>query len=173
MWVQTVECQMQEYCLSVHSLYTEIQDNQLHDIVRATKRMNPKCGSKMMIGYFGSSSIFIPRHHVREALSWVDPQRVATWQCMATKRRVYNVTRLLLRLWHFDGNHKLVKWCFVVHRCEDGFTRIPVYLSCNTNNEAAIVFSNFIEAVENWGLPSRTRCDVVRELRMWMLSSIS
>ena len=77
---------------------------------------------------------------------------------MAIKRRVYNVSRQLC-LWHFDGNHKLVKWLFVVHGCVDGYTRIPVYLACCTNNEAVTAFAHFIKAVENWGLPSRTHCD--------------
>ena len=66
---RTVERQMQEYGLSVHSLYIKIQDNQLDDVVRATKRTNPKCGSKMLKGYLGSRGIFVPRHCVREALS--------------------------------------------------------------------------------------------------------
>ena len=74
----TLKQQMQEYGLLVHSLYTEIQDNQLDDMLRATKRTNPKCGSKMLMGYLGSRGIFAPRHHVREALSQVDPQGVAT-----------------------------------------------------------------------------------------------
>ena len=71
---------------------------------------------------------------------------------------MYNVNRPL-GLWHFDGNHKLVRWRFVVHGCVDGFSRIPVFLSCSTNNKAATVYSLFIKAVEDWGLPSRTRCD--------------
>ena len=40
----TVEWQMQEYRLLVHSLYTEIKNDELDDIVRVTKRINPKCG---------------------------------------------------------------------------------------------------------------------------------
>ena len=43
---RTVKRQMQEYGSSVHSLYTEIQDNQLDDIVRATKRTNPNVDQK-------------------------------------------------------------------------------------------------------------------------------
>ena len=74
---------MQEYGLSVHSLYIEIQNNELDDIVRATKRINPKCGSKMLMGYLGSRGIFVTRHHVRKVLSQVDPQEVATRWCMA------------------------------------------------------------------------------------------
>ena len=53
----------------MHSLYTEIQDNQLDDIVGATERTHPKCGSKMLMGYLGSWGIFVPRHCVTEALS--------------------------------------------------------------------------------------------------------
>ena len=42
----------------------------------------------------------------------------------------------------------------------DGFTRLPVFLSCSTNNTAATVYSLFIKAVQEWGsLPSRVRCD--------------
>ena len=157
---RTVERRMQEYGLSVYSLYTEIQDNQLDDLVRAIKRENPGCGSKMLAGYIGAKGIFIPRRRVREslAIARVDPQGVVMRWHMAIKRRVYNVSSPL-GLWHFDGSHKLVKWRFVVHGCVDGFSRIPVYLSCSTNNEAATVLTNFIKAVENWGLPSRTRCD--------------
>ena len=155
---RTVERRMQDYGLSVHSFYTEIPDNQLDDLVRAIKRENPGCGSKMLAGYLGAKSIFIPRRRVREALVRVDPEGVAIRWRIAIKRRVYNVSRPL-GLWHFDGNHKLVKWRFVVHGCVDGYTRIPVYLACSTNNEAVTVFTHFIKAVENWGLPSRTRCD--------------
>ena len=51
---------MQEYNLSVHSLYTEIQDNQLDNIVRVTKRTNPKYVSKMLMGYLGSRDYLSP-----------------------------------------------------------------------------------------------------------------
>ena len=155
---RTIERRMQEYGLSVRALYAEINDSPLDDIVRETKQANPSCGSKMLVGYLASRGIFLPRRRVRESLSRVDPLAVAERRCKAIKRRVYNVSRPL-GLWHFDGNHKLVKWRFVVHGCVDGFSRIPVFLSCSTNNKAATVYSLFIKAVEDWGLPSRVRCD--------------
>ena len=155
---RTIERRMQEHGLSVCALYTEMQDSQLDDIVRDIKRGNPSCGSKMLAGYFGARGIFLPRRRIRESLSRVDPLAVAARRCKAIKRRVYNVSRPL-GLWHFDGNHKLEKWRFVVHGCVDGFSRIPVFLSCSTNNKAVTVYSLFIKAVQDGGLPSRVRCD--------------
>ena len=155
---RTIERRMQEYGLSVRAFYTEIQDCQLDDIVRDIKRGNCGCGSKMLIGCLSARGIFLPRGWVRESLSRVDPLAVAARRCKAIKRRVYNVKRPL-GLWHLDGNHKLVKWHFVVHGCVDGFSQLPVFLSCSTNNTAATVYSLFIKAVQEWGLPSRVRCD--------------
>ena len=113
---------MQEYSFSVCDFYTEIADSQLDDILRDTKRVNPSCGSKMLVGYLSARGIF-PGRRVRESLSRVDPLAVAARRCKAIKRRVYNVNRPL-GLWHFDGNHKLVRWRFSVHGCVDGFSRI-------------------------------------------------
>jgi hypothetical protein len=47
----------------------------------------------------------------------------------------------------------------VIHGGIDGFSRVPVYLSCSNNNRADTVFELFEEAVNFWGLPSRIRSD--------------
>lgn len=39
----------------------------------------------------------------------------------------------------------------------DGYTRIPVFLKCGTNNRADTVLGLFEEAVSKYGLPSRVR----------------
>ena len=41
----------------------------------------------------------------------------------------------------------------------DGFSRVPVYLQCSNNNRASTVLELFQQAVIEWGLPSRVRCD--------------
>ena len=38
----------------------------------------------------------------------------------------------------------------VIHGGVDGFTRIPVFLHCSTNNKAATVLKMFLNAVENY-----------------------
>ena len=47
----------------------------------------------------------------------------------------------------------------MVHGCVDGFSCVPVFLKCNTNNQASTVLRCFIGAVDQWGLPSRIRSD--------------
>ena len=53
----------------------------------------------------------------------------------------------------------IVRWRIVVHGGVDGYTRIPVFLKCGTNNRAATVLELFQEAVAEYGLPSRVRSD--------------
>lgn len=58
-----------------------------------------------------------------------------------------------------DGNHKLIRWKFVVHAGIDGFSRMIVYLQCSTNNRSSTVYDAFLGAVQVYGLPSRVRSD--------------
>lgn len=61
---------------------------------------------------------------------------------------------------HIDGNHKLIRWRFVIHGGIDGYSRKIVYLHCSTNNRADTVVGLFQQAVEDHGLPSRVRSDM-------------
>ena len=154
---RTIERRLQEYGISARS-YCEITDDELDAQVREIKLFYPNIGSKNLAGYLAARNIKIPRHRVRESLQRVDPLGVAARKCRSIHRRVYCVSRPLA-LWHFDGNHKLIRWRLVVHGCVDGFSRIPVYLNCHTNNRACTVHQSFLGAVSRWGLPSRVRCD--------------
>ena len=61
----------------------------------------------------------------------------------------------------------------VTHGAVDGYSRIPVYLRCSNNNRAETVLTLFKEAVQEFGLPSRVRCDHGGEnvdVSMFMLS---
>ena len=62
--------------------------------------------------------------------------------------------------YHFtDGHHKLVRWRFVTHCAIDGFSRLILFLKCSNNNRGSTVYESFLQAVREYGLPSRIRCD--------------
>lgn len=53
----------------------------------------------------------------------------------------------------------MYRWRLVIHGGVDGYSRVPVYLHCSSNNRADTVLSLFREAVSFYGLPSRIRID--------------
>ena len=103
--------------------------------------------------------IRVSSERIRESLRRVDPLGVITRKCNSIRRRAYMVSRSMA-LWHLDGNHKLIRWGFVVHGCVDGYTRIPVFLQCSMNNQASTVLGKFMTATQHWGIPSRIHCDM-------------
>ena len=58
-----------------------------------------------------------------------------------------------------DGHHKLVRWRFVTHSAIDGYSRLVLFIKCSNNNRASTVYDSFLPAVQQYGLPSRVRCD--------------
>ncbi|XP_062312232.1 uncharacterized protein LOC134017000 [Osmerus eperlanus] len=70
-----------------------------------------------------------------------------------------NISSGSISLWHLDGNHKLSKWRIVIHGGIDGFSRLVVFLKASNNNRSDIVMDLFSEAVAQFGVPSRVRCD--------------
>ena len=79
-------------------------------------------------------------------------------QLNLVRRRHYSVPGPL-SLWHLDGNHKIIRWGFVIHGCVDGYSRRVMFLRASTNNKANTVFTLFTEAIEKFGLPYRVRGD--------------
>lgn len=57
------------------------------------------------------------------------------------------------------GSSFFIRWRIVIHGGIDGFSRMIVYLKASSNNRASTVLKSFLDAVEEFGLPSRVRSD--------------
>ena len=67
-----------------------------------------------------------------------------------------------------DGNHKLIKWRFVLHGAIDGYSRVITFLHCSDNNRATTVLPLFTSAVNMLGLPHKIRTDLGGEnVELW------
>lgn len=135
---RTVENRIAEYELTNRSRYSAIDDDMLDSFVKNIMVNLPRSGLKTIEGYLRSQGIRVQRARLRSAVKRVDPVGRRLRAIRPIRRRVYNV-RSPLALWHMDGNHKLIRWRFVVHGCIDGYSRTVVYLRCNTDNTSATV----------------------------------
>ena len=140
--------------------YSYISDSNLNSVVEGIFREFPNCGIRRMKGFLAARGYVVQWRRVRYAMWSVDPEGILLrkTQLNIVNRRRYWVPGTLA-LWHLDGNHKLIRWRFVVHGCVDGYSRKIMFLQCSTNNQASTVCQLFLNAVERYGLPSRVRGD--------------
>ncbi|XP_051977989.1 uncharacterized protein LOC127639797 isoform X2 [Xyrauchen texanus] len=158
--LSTVKRRLKEYGLSVKQTYSQISAEDLRKVVSDFIQRCPNSGYAMVFGYLKSTGIKVTQSTVRETLKAVDPvgTLLRGLHLNFVQRTVYSVPSPL-SLWHIDGNHRLIKWRIVIHGGIDGFSRKIMYLKASTNNQAAAVLEAFLEAVEQFGLPSRVRSD--------------
>jgi hypothetical protein len=158
--------------LSWHrSYFTEISEERLISLVQTISWEHAHTGWRMMQGFLEDMDVVVPRDRVRAALLAVDPVGTKLRWGRLIKRRVYQVSGANA-LWHADGNHKLIRWRFVIHGCIDGFSRLVVFLDVHADNTAQSVLASMTRAVERFGLPSRMRTDYGTEnfrMREFML----
>lgn len=140
--------------------YSDISNEDLDIIVSNIYKDFPNCGIRRMKGFLTSRGIRVQWQRVRSSLWRIDSEGILlrTMQLNLVNRRHYSVPGPL-SLWHLDGNHKIIRWGFVIHGCVDGYSRRIMYLKASTNNKASTVFNNFMNAVETFGLPQRVRGD--------------
>ena len=138
--------------------FTTISDVELDVLLRDIVRQLPFSGIRMVQGEMESRGIHVQRERVRASLHRVDSLNIRARLRHVFERRQYRVPGPN-SLWHIDGNHKLIRWKFVVHGGIDGFSRLCVYLACATNNSAGTVKRSFLSATAEFGWPSRVRSD--------------
>ncbi|XP_067054671.1 uncharacterized protein [Acropora muricata] len=158
--LRTAERRLQEFGISSGQFFTTIDNETLDRTVQTILRRFPSYGYRRMTGSLLSRGIKVQQVRIRESMRRVNPEGVLlrALTINTITRRKYRVYAPLA-LWHVDGNHKLIRWRFVIHGGIDGYSRMIVYLKANTNNTAATVFQLFLGAVETFGLPSRVRSD--------------
>ena len=140
--------------------YDDLSDEALDEAVSAVLRNFPNCGIRRMKGFLLGQGIRVQWNRVRSSLWRTDPSGILlrTSQLNIISRRHYSVPGPR-SLWHLDGNHKLIRWGFVIHGCVDGYSRRIMFLNCSTNNKAATVLQLFLNAIQNFGIPCRIRGD--------------
>ena len=117
--------------------YTDISDGDLDAKIKSIKQVHPNDGEVMMTGQLLSLGVRVPRSRLRASIHRVDPQGTAERRSIAIQRCTYHVKHAN-DVWHVDGNHKLIRWRFVVHGGIDGYSRTVTFLKCSTNNLASI-----------------------------------
>ncbi|XP_047223562.1 uncharacterized protein LOC124869640 isoform X2 [Girardinichthys multiradiatus] len=149
------------HCISIGMNWQQIASAFDQDLTRVGTdilQRTPNAGETYVLGSLASREIRVQRWRVRQCLQEVDPIGRSFRRRRTIRRRVYNV-QTPNQLWHFDSNHKLVRWRMVVHGCVDGFSRTIIYLRCCNNNRASTVLCLFVMGVNHFGFPSRVRCD--------------
>jgi hypothetical protein len=119
-------------------------------------------GYRKLQGYLEGVGVHITREHARELSRALDPEGSRLRKSVMRKRRVYKVP-FPNSLWHIDGQHKLIRWKFVIHGGVDGYSRVCVFMQAGDNNRAETVERLFLHATDEWGWPQRVRVDFGKE----------
>ena len=142
----------------VHT-FSSMSDSELDEVITDLLHNFPNAGEALLRGHLQSAAIHVQRSRLRLSVQRIRGTQACPYPPIF--RRTYNVPGPN-HLWHVDGNHKMIKWCFVVHG------GIITYLRCSTNNRADTVGALFVKATEQYGIPSRVRSDYGGEnVQIW------
>ncbi|KAG8724435.1 hypothetical protein FRC09_018723 [Ceratobasidium sp. 395] len=138
--------------------FTDIPSDDLQHKIDAYKSDHPASGFRFVWSYLRSEGLKVQKHRVLDALRKVDGLGVEQRTQKPILRRVYQSPRPNA-VWHGDGHHKLGPWGIIIHGLIDGYDRMIVGMKAVDNNRASTVLEIFIQAANDYGLPSRCRGD--------------
>ncbi|XP_045182555.2 uncharacterized protein LOC123541208 [Mercenaria mercenaria] len=154
----SVKRRLRLYGLNIRQRYSTITDEQLDERVTQITRDNNALGQRMVQGMLRAEGTHVQRHRIAESLIRVNDVAVAMRWCTSIRRRVYQVSGPNA-LWHIDGNHKLIRWGFVIHGGIDGYSRVVTFLKVALNNRSETMQQAFFSGTDAYGVPSRLRSD--------------
>ena len=154
----TVYAAIEEYNIPYEGRFSNHSNEDLDNAVRSIKANHPNSGEVMLQGHLRAQGINVQRDRIRSTIRDVDPEGIEARRRFRIHRRVYSVP-CPNYLWHIDGNHKLIRWGFVLHHGIDGFSRLVTFGRFSGNNRAETVLQLFREAIERYGQPLRIRTD--------------
>ena len=102
---------------------TEISNQELDEVIVSYKEAHTNDGERILIGYLRSRNIHIPRSRIRNSIHRMDPHGIEQRRLTTIRHRAYYVKGPNY-VWHMDGNHKLIRWKFIIHGSIDGFLGI-------------------------------------------------
>ena len=140
-----------------YSRYSSVNADELQQTVSQIKSNHLNAGEVMVQGHLKAQGFYVQHQRVRNAIHRIDPN-VSARKRPPINRRVYSVP-CPNYLWHIDGNHKMIRWRFVIHHGIDGFSRLVTFCQCSGNNKATTVYPLFQDAVAKYGKPIHVRTD--------------
>lgn len=155
----TIRRRLNQYGIQLR-VWTDISDDDLDNKVKEIIGTNKRIGPNSIRVRLGMDGINVTRKSVRDSCHRIDPAGSAlrSLERNNIQRRTYKVAGPN-SLWHLDGNHKLIRWGFVIHGAIDGYSRLVTFLHASLNNLSTTVFDLFTGATKQFGIPSRIRVD--------------
>jgi hypothetical protein len=137
---------------------SNICNEELDTAVVASQLPHPRRGENLTMADMTAQHIIVSRKRLRESIHRTNPEAVEFRKSRTIRRRQYSV-KGPHHLWHVDGNHKLIEYGIAIEGAIDGFTRTCLFLKALTRYNADIVHDLFVNAVNEYTLPSRVRTD--------------
>ena len=127
--------------------------------------------SSLLLGYRQMTELLavrygvsISKEDVRKTLKSIDPDGVTIRRNKVIRRRIYHTIGPGY-IYHIDGNDKLKRWGFPIHRCIDGLSRKVMWLVLSTtNNDPLLVGNLYLNCIKQYKIvPKLLRMDAGTE----------